>query len=232
MVLQTDARNLEGEDSGFGYGGRSAMILFLIGLAMLACLLAGVRPLLRSLFFQRAYLRWLFKGERFGVRYAGDLRWMIFDRDTVTTIELSDTTRLSPDNQRRKLIHEARRMNQICTVSRYKGARNWGKYLRSQVGAVGDLGLPVGTQVYIFKSSLTPAIVATVVAAEQLITLTGILVGDVLLMACLQIAIATATGSGAARVSAVNQIGLTFFNPTAGGLTPTPGIYNVAVMRG
>jgi hypothetical protein len=206
------------------------MTLFLIGLAFFAALYLGAQPFIRPL-----YLRWLFKGERFGVRHNGE-RWEIFDSLTVNTVELSDTTSWSADAQRKRLTYEARRMNRNCTVTVHNLGSNWGRfigrYLRSQVGAVGDLGIPVGSQVYIFKTSLTPAIVNTILAAEQLVTLTGILVGDVLLMACLQIAIATATGSGAARVSAVNQIGITFFNPTAGNLTPTPGIYNVAVMRG
>ena len=52
-----------------------------------------------------------------------------------------------------------------------------------QRGGVGDSGVPVKTQVIVFQVSLTPASVATIVAAEQLLTVTGILTTDIVVAA-------------------------------------------------
>jgi hypothetical protein len=101
-----------------------------------------------------------------------------------------------------------------------------------QRGGVGDSGIPVKTQVVAFQVSLTPASVATIVAAEQLFAVTGILVSDIVVMVANTLAPATAVGSGPARASAANQIGVIYTNPTAGALVPTPGTYNVVVLRG
>jgi hypothetical protein len=101
-----------------------------------------------------------------------------------------------------------------------------------QRGGVGDSGVPVKTQVVVFQVLLTPASVATIVAAEQLITVTGVLAGDIVVIAANSLAPATAVGAATARVSAANQIGIIYINPTAGALVPTPGTYNVVVLRG
>ncbi len=107
-----------------------------------------------------------------------------------------------------------------------------GNLLNAQRGAVGDSGVPVKTQVVVFQVSLTPASVATIVAVEQALTVTGVLASDVLVSATNTVAMATATGAIAGHVSAANTIALAFVNPTAGALVPTPGTYNVIVLRG
>lgn len=101
-----------------------------------------------------------------------------------------------------------------------------------QRGGVGDSGVPVKTQVVVFQVLLTPASVATIVAAEQALTVTGILAGDIVVCAVNSLAPATAVSATVARVTAANTIGVTYVNPTAGALVPTPGSYNVVVLRG
>lgn len=104
--------------------------------------------------------------------------------------------------------------------------------LDGQLGAVGDSGQLIKTQVIVFQVSLTPASVATIVAAEQALTVTGVLSSDILLTAHNSLAPATAVGGADARVASANTINKIYINPTAGALVPTPGTYNVAVLRG
>lgn len=79
--------------------------------------------------------------------------------------------------------------------------------------------------------SLTPAQVATVVAAEQTFTVNGLKVGDVISGFHLDGAIGTATAAVSARVSAENTLAVIFVNPTAGNLTPTSGTYKFILSR-
>ncbi len=116
-------------------------------------------------------------------------------------------------------------------------ARAWrrlvgGNLANPQWGGVGDSGVPTRTQVIVFQVSLTPASVATIVAVEQALTVTGILATDILVSASNTVAMATAVGAIAGHVSAANTIALAYVNPTAGALVPTPGTYNVVVLRG
>jgi hypothetical protein len=107
-----------------------------------------------------------------------------------------------------------------------------GNLANPQFGGVGDSGVPTRTQVIVFQVSLTPASVATIVAVEQSLTVTGILASDILVAASPTVAMATAVGAAAGHVSAANTIALAYVNPTAGALVPTPGTYNVVVLRG
>ena len=79
--------------------------------------------------------------------------------------------------------------------------------------------------------SLTPAEVATVVAAEQTFTVNGLQVGDIISGFHLSGAIGTAVSATSARVSAANTLAVIFNNPTAGALTPTAGTYKVILSR-
>jgi hypothetical protein len=122
--------------------------------------------------------------------------------------------------------------------------RMWGRLLAAagggfasglpdpQRGGVGDSGVPTRTQIVVFQVSLTPASVATIVCAEQAITVTGVLATDVLVYASNSVAMATAVGAITGHVSAANTIALGYCNPTAGALVPTAGTYNVVVLRG
>jgi len=84
-------------------------------------------------------------------------------------------------------------------------------------------------QVGIIAQTITPGSVATVVAAEQTFTVTGLAVGDVVFVS--PAATGNATGVCSARVTAANTLGITFVNPTAGALTPGAGTYLIAVFR-
>lgn len=93
-------------------------------------------------------------------------------------------------------------------------------------------GLLIKATVIVFQVSLTPASVATIVCAEQALTITGILAGDILAYAANSVAMATAVSAAAGHVSAANTIALAYCNPTAGALVPTPGTYNAVILRG
>lgn len=78
--------------------------------------------------------------------------------------------------------------------------------------------------------SLTPAAVATIVAAKQTFTVAGLKVGDSVVP--LSNPNATAAALCGAEVSAANTLRLTFVNPTAGSVTPTAGTYTFLVIKG
>lgn len=77
--------------------------------------------------------------------------------------------------------------------------------------------------------SLTPASVATIVAAKQTLTVNGLSVTDQVVP--LANPITNAVALTAAEVSAANTLRLTFVNPTAGALTPTAGTYTFLVIK-
>lgn len=77
--------------------------------------------------------------------------------------------------------------------------------------------------------SLTPASVATIVAAKQTFTVAGLNVGDQ--VAILSNPITNAVALCQAEVSAANTLRLCFVNPTAGALTPTAGTYTFLVIK-
>lgn len=77
--------------------------------------------------------------------------------------------------------------------------------------------------------SLTPASVATIVAAKQTFTVPGLNVGDQ--VAILSNPITNAVALVQAEVSAANTLRLCFVNPTAGALTPTAGNYAFLVIK-
>jgi hypothetical protein len=77
--------------------------------------------------------------------------------------------------------------------------------------------------------SLTPASVATVVAAKQTFTVAGLKVGDQVAILSNPITNAVALVQG--EVSAADALRLMFVNPTAGALTPTAGTYSFLVIK-
>ena len=80
-----------------------------------------------------------------------------------------------------------------------------------------------------YRITITPAAVATITTAEQTFTCTGVKLarrGTVIVCAPSLVAgVAIAT----ARISADDQIAITFVNPTAGNVTPVAGEYRVTV---
>lgn len=83
-----------------------------------------------------------------------------------------------------------------------------------------------------FQAALSPAIVATITTAEQLFTVGpgnlnpgagGVIVTKPSLNA--------GVGIANARVASATQIGITFVNPTAAGVTPTAGeVYQITII--
>ena len=93
---------------------------------------------------------------------------------------------------------------------------------------------PVGNiwKVGVFDIVLSPAAVDTVTAVEQDFAATGIglLITDQVSVECM--APKAGVGISNARVSAVDQLSIQFFNPTAGNITPTASTtYRVTVFR-
>ena len=89
-------------------------------------------------------------------------------------------------------------------------------------------GTPL-TKAQVYTPTLTPASVAAATVAEQTFTVTGLTTADMVIVN--PPAIANATGLAGVRVSAANTLAIRFFNPTAGALTPTSGIYTVLAIR-
>lgn len=84
-------------------------------------------------------------------------------------------------------------------------------------------------KIIVLTASLTPALIATITSAEQNFTVTGLAVGDSVLVTPPGL---TAGGSlTGARVSAANTLTLTFTNPTAGSVTPLAGAHSILVFR-
>jgi len=98
---------------------------------------------------------------------------------------------------------------------------------------VNELRMPTSTtpaQGSLLSLSLTPASVATIVAAKQTFTVAGLNVGDQVVI--LSNPITNAVALCQAEVSAANTLRLCFVNPTAGSLTPTAGTYTFLVIKG
>jgi len=77
--------------------------------------------------------------------------------------------------------------------------------------------------------TLTPASVATIVAAKQTFTVAGLKVGDQVVILSNPITNAVALVQG--EVSAADTLRLMFVNPTAGALVPTSGTYTFLVIK-
>lgn len=82
---------------------------------------------------------------------------------------------------------------------------------------------------YVISASLTPVEVATITAAEQTFTVTGLKTGDHVVVNPPSVTAGVALAS--ARVSAANTLALTFVNPTAGALTPAAGSHRIHITR-
>lgn len=82
-----------------------------------------------------------------------------------------------------------------------------------------DLFGSVRSGVRKYTATLSPAIVAANTTAEQLFTVTGVKVNDVVVVN--KPTAQAGLGIVGVRVSAANQVGITFSNNTAAGITPT-----------
>ena len=79
-----------------------------------------------------------------------------------------------------------------------------------------------------YAATLSPASVGATTCAEQLFTVTGVKVGD--MVSVNKPTSQAGLAIGGCRASAANQIGITFINPTAGAIVPTAAeVYKVEV---
>lgn len=77
-----------------------------------------------------------------------------------------------------------------------------------------------------YSITISPTIINAGTCSEQTFTVTGVKVGDVITVN--KPTQQAGLGVAACRASAANQIAITFFNPTAGNITPTAGeVYKV-----
>lgn len=81
----------------------------------------------------------------------------------------------------------------------------------------------------VLEVSLTPSAVSTVTAVEQTFTVTGVKLGDHVVVN------PPGTTSGvvqaSARVSAADTVAIQYVNPTAGSVTPLAGTHRILVTR-
>lgn len=92
---------------------------------------------------------------------------------------------------------------------------------------VGDVN---GFKLYRYTASLSPAQVAANTTAEELFTVTGIAVGDVVFVN--KPTQQAGLGIVGIRASGANQVGITFSNNTASPITPTATqTYSFGVIR-
>ena len=83
----------------------------------------------------------------------------------------------------------------------------------------------------VYTATLTPASVATIVAEEQVFTVPGLKLGDVVVGGGPQYDLTTAVSANNMRVSADDTLAVSFTNPTAGPLVPAAGEWKVYVIR-
>lgn len=97
-------------------------------------------------------------------------------------------------------------------LSAIPGDLGWKRILSDLFGSIRS-----GTRRY--TATLSPAIVAANTTAEQLFTVTGVKTSDMVVVN--KPTAQAGLGIVGIRVSAANQVGITFSNNTAAGITPT-----------
>lgn len=83
-------------------------------------------------------------------------------------------------------------------------------------------------KVSLYSQTLTPASVAAATSAEQLFTITGLEVGERVIVNKPSLSAGIVIGN--ARVSAANTLAITFGNVTAGALVPIAEAYSVVAL--
>jgi len=106
--------------------------------------------------------------------------------------------------------------------------RNQGSTVLAKVQIGEASGLPI-TEVRRYQATINPASVAANVCAEQTFTVTGLAVGDIVVVN----SSAPLAGMGicGVRVSAVNTLAVNFVNPTAGALDQASGTWDILAFR-
>lgn len=81
----------------------------------------------------------------------------------------------------------------------------------------------------VIAQTLTPTTVNTITTSEQDFTVTGLKVGDGVVVN--PPGITTGVVLTGARVKAANTLSLQFVNPTVGGVVPLAGVHTITVFR-
>ena len=84
---------------------------------------------------------------------------------------------------------------------------------------------------FVLKTTLTPAAVNATTAAQQTFTVPGLQVGDQVSDVSLQAAWTVAVAMTNFWVSAANTLAVSYYNGTAGSLTPPAGTYYLEINR-
>lgn len=108
-------------------------------------------------------------------------------------------------------------------VREEQGTVNWQRWYNEVTGKSSELVL--------YEQTLTPSSVGANTTSEQTFTITGVDANDY----CVSIEKLThQAGLGVVnkRVSAANQIAITYMNTTAGSITPSSETYKIFILRG
>ena len=108
-------------------------------------------------------------------------------------------------------------------VEEQHGTPNWWRWYNTLTGVI--------SEVVVYEQTLTPVSVAANTTAEQTFTVTGVDLNDYLFDVTIPSHTA-GVGIVNTRVSAANQIAITFMNTTGGGVVPASGTYKILVLRG
>jgi len=94
-----------------------------------------------------------------------------------------------------------------------------------------SVGIIMGNVIGVYEivASLTPSAVLTITAVEQTFTVTGLRVGDCVIVN--PPGVTAGAVQTAARVSSANTLALSYVNPTAGTVTPLAGNHTITVFR-
>jgi hypothetical protein len=84
---------------------------------------------------------------------------------------------------------------------------------------------------FLLKATLTPVAVGATTAAQQTFTVNGLQLGDQISDVSLQAAWTVGVSLTNAWVSAANTLAVSYYNGTAGSLTPPSGSYYIEVNR-
>lgn len=96
--------------------------------------------------------------------------------------------------------------------------------------AIGASGTAI-TQIRVYSQSVTPSQVAAQVCAEQSVSLTGVTTADKVFMTPPAIASSPGASPVAVRVSAADELAVTYCNPASSAATPASGTFAFTAIR-
>lgn len=174
---------------------------------------------------------------------AGDDHWLVVSYDGAATLTLRDPAMVGTNGAGQSyalanpftgaISQVITNSSTANTIVKYGGIAVWNRELSTDevidwVNRPAN-AVPMQTAPFVISQSITPVSVAAQSVSRQTFTVTGLLATDI-------VTVIPPASSGNVtlvgwRVSATNQIELTFINPTAGALTPTSGIFAIEVTR-